>query len=1109
MFSNPAAPDGRGSTPRLPSEVWRRLEGVLERFENAWRRGEQPALEDYLKAARDPSEHRALLIELVNEDLEYRINAGEAARVEAYFQRYPELAGDRDVALDLIQREYQLRSRREPGLTLEAYGERFPQYRAELIARLTSEPPKGPAPGDTVHDQAAASAPRAAAIGASPAPFPAGAGPRYRPVRLHARGGLGEVHIAEDGELHREVALKRIESGHAQDAEVRQRFVREAEITARLEHPGVVPVHGLVHDAEGRPCYAMRFIHGESLQEALEHFHAADGPGRDPGERSLAFRQLLSRFLVVCNTIAYAHSRGVIHRDLKPANIMLGPYGETLVVDWGLAKARGISDEVAGAGAAQATPAGGVPSTMAGAVIGTPGYMSPEQAGGRKEQVGPATDIFGLGATLYGVLTGKQPFEGKDLFELLARAQEGRFPPPRQVKAGVPPALEAVCLRAMASRPADRYATATALGDDVEHWLADEPVRAYPEPWAARARRWMRRHRALVTSATAVLLASVASLAVTAAVLAGKNRELTAANNRERDAKEEARSNFAMARDAVDDCYSLTSSHPLLKGNNMQPVRQLLFDAALKYYQGFIDRRPDDPQTREELARNYYRVASINEQIASKDKALDSLQEALRIREELAERSADPSLRADLAETYSFLGLLQAGTGKKSAAEQSYDRALSVWKGLRQEDTPAVRYGLAKTLIRVGYFRYQNTDHMRALGHYEEALVLLRGLLRENPGDMEYKNNLAKALHDVGLTHRLLTGNLDEAERNYHQAIALQQELVAAYPAVSAYSQSLASSYTNLGILHFRERHNRAEALRWYTKALEIQEQLVRTDPAVTHYQQSLANAHGNLGNFYRQEKKLDKAMEHFEKCLRGYERVTRANPRDTIFQVHLAMTYANVGNVHADAGRRQEGLKCHQDGLRILEKLVADNPAEFWRRNVLGGTLGETAKLLADMGRHDEARKAYRDAVAQHATLLEALPAVGEYRDRLSGHYRGLAALQRQLQDHAAAVEATLERRKLWPRNPAELFAVARELASCIPLVGQNKADPAPREQAERRRYVELAMETLRQAVAAGYKDDAKVKQDPDLKPLHDLPEFKQLVAELEQKAKAKPAGK
>ena len=167
---------------------------------------------------------------------------------------------------------------------------------------------------------------------------PTSAGLRFRVLRPHAKGGLGEVLLAEDNELHREVALKQIQSRYADDADSRARFVLEAEVTGGLEHPGIVPVYGLGTYADGRPFYAMRFIHGDSLKDAINEFYDP-AAARDPGERTLAWRQLLGHFIAVCNAIEYAHSRGILHRDLKPANIMLGKFGETLVVDWGLAKA--------------------------------------------------------------------------------------------------------------------------------------------------------------------------------------------------------------------------------------------------------------------------------------------------------------------------------------------------------------------------------------------------------------------------------------------------------------------------------------------------------------------------------------------------------------------------------------------------------------------------------------------------------------------------------------------------------------------------------------------------------------------------------------------------
>src|SRR5262249_30755 len=161
---------------------------------------------------------------------------------------------------------------------------------------------------------------------------------RFRILRPHAKGGLGKVSVAHDEELDREVALKEIQERHAHNPEAQARFLLEARVTGGLEHPGVVPVYGLGTYQDPRPFYAMRFTRGDNLKDAISRFHKAGTRGRSPGERALELRKLLGRFLDVCNAIAYAHSRGVLHRDLKPGNVMLGQFGETLVVDWGLAK---------------------------------------------------------------------------------------------------------------------------------------------------------------------------------------------------------------------------------------------------------------------------------------------------------------------------------------------------------------------------------------------------------------------------------------------------------------------------------------------------------------------------------------------------------------------------------------------------------------------------------------------------------------------------------------------------------------------------------------------------------------------------------------------------
>ena len=345
---------------------------------------------------------------------------------------------------------------------------------------------------------------------------------RFVPLRAHAKGGLGEVFVARDEELGREVALKAIQPEYADDPANRLRFVREAEITGNLEHPGIVPVYGLSRSTDGRPFYAMRFVRGESLETAIARFHAAEGAAGTRLERTVAFLQLLGHFKDACHAIDFAHSRGVIHRDLKPSNIMLGAHGETLVVDWGLAKV--VTQPPDAHGASEPGPSAisltASDQTLPGAAVGTPAFMSPEQAAGQVEKIGPASDIYNLGATFYSLLTSRPPFENLPVGLLLAKAQHGDFLPPRAVsRRPIPPALEAVCLKAMALRPEDRYDSASEFAGEIDHWIADEPLVAYRERASERLSRWSRRHWAWVRVGVAVLVALLFVLAMATSVV--------------------------------------------------------------------------------------------------------------------------------------------------------------------------------------------------------------------------------------------------------------------------------------------------------------------------------------------------------------------------------------------------------------------------------------------------------------------------------------------------------------------------------------------------------------------------------------------------------------
>lgn len=330
------------------------------------------------------------------------------------------------------------------------------------------------------------------------------AGGRYVVVQLLARGGLGSVSIAKDLELNRHVAFKQILPDIADNHDARIRFQREAEITGGLEHPGVVPIYGMGADARGRPFYAMKLIRGDTLKEAVARFHRDRETGK-VGFDSLEFRELLRAMIDVSHAIQYAHDRGVLHRDLKPGNIMLGKYGETLVVDWGLAKplAEQIPDDATTMRTETADrpvvprtslSESGSTETQTGEAKGTPAYMSPEQAKGEWETLGPATDIYALAATLYSILTGNPPIEARDAGDALAQAARGNWRPPRGRLSAIPRPLDAICRKGLALQPEARYASARDFAADIERWLANESVTAEPEPLVDRAGRLARKH---------------------------------------------------------------------------------------------------------------------------------------------------------------------------------------------------------------------------------------------------------------------------------------------------------------------------------------------------------------------------------------------------------------------------------------------------------------------------------------------------------------------------------------------------------------------------------------------------------------------------------------
>ena len=369
---------------------------------------------------------------------------------------------------------------------------------------------------------------------------------RYRIIGPLTGGGMGDIFRAKDTLTGREVLLKQIKEHDdgpvdpVRLARALSRFRLETLAAAQLEHPNIVPLYDAGFHDKDRPYYVMRYIRGETLDDAVTRHH---DPARSLGaaERTMELRGLLGSLLAVCAAVAYAHSRKVYHRDIKPKNILLGKYGETQLIDWGLAKldSAGMGDDEPAADASLPCLAVGIhdlPASLPGEQGGTPAYMAPEQAAGNVNGIGPHTDVYGLGATLYHLLVGRAPIavpKGLGRREALRRMLDdviaGAYPRPRAVNPRVTPVLEAICLKAMAVEPADRYPSAKALAADLERTLADEPVAVCRDPWTVRFARFTRRHRVTMSAAGLLLATSIVGLSM-GTVFAGRERDVARAN---------------------------------------------------------------------------------------------------------------------------------------------------------------------------------------------------------------------------------------------------------------------------------------------------------------------------------------------------------------------------------------------------------------------------------------------------------------------------------------------------------------------------------------------------------------------------------------------------
>ncbi len=831
----------------------------------------------------------------------------------------------------------------------------------------------------------------------------------YDVLEVHARGGLGQVSLAEDLRLKRRVALKEL-LPTTTDWISQSRFVTEAEITALVEHPGVVPIYTSGTRADQRPFYVMRFIQGRTFRQAIKEYHAAPTTQR--------FQDLLRRFISVCETIAFAHSKQVLHRDLKPANVMLGEYGETLVLDWGLAKrmspgapeepVRGVSSAP---GTATATPAATSSDglTQAGDILGTPAYMPPEQAAGRLDELGPATDIYALGAMLYEILCGVPPYPGPP-GEALKALLAGPPPRPSAIKPRAPRPLESICLKAMARTPSERFAVATDLAREVERFLADEPVHCHPEGLGPKICRWMGRNRTVVLSVTAACLAAALSFASLAGVLKSASDRLEAALERESTARRQeaeareqaearaaeaqtardeaerqrdrARRHYQLARQAVDEFCTRVSESPRLRQHDLEGLRRELLRSAV----GFYDRlrtEPSDATPAVEADRGHalLRLAELTINTAPTD---DWRQQAHQhttaavalFRSLTAANPDDVDLHVGLARANNIHAESLKQLGTEAAAAEAYRAGLAAAAtALRLRPNHRLALDVEASLANnLGLMHKRASEYKQAEAYLLRARSNWERLVAEEPATLEYRRHLVLARFNLARLFETL-GRPGEAEDAFTAARTLAAEVVAARDAIPEDRHDRALVLASHAHSRLRAGATSA-ALADLKEALAIWDELARTHPSIEDYlyhlnlyRDTAASALARAGQGAESERLRRQAQA-------GWRQLSAHRPEVDDYRNQLAASLNNLGQFYRGSGQLAEAQAAYEQARDLWEALARARPEQREFALNLGGVLSNLGHLQRTQGRLETALASYTAARQRLLPLLQAQPA-------------------------------------------------------------------------------------------------------------------------------------